>query len=309
MPRYSAILIAGPTASGKSRLAVEFAQRVGGWVVNADSMQVYRDLRVLTARPSKDEMGGVRHELYGFVAATDAYSVARYVDDVGAVIAEAMQAGAVPVIVGGTGLYFKALLEGLSPVPPIDPAVRERWRREAVSRGAGDLHRELARLDPEMAARLMPTDPQRLVRALEVIESTGQSLAVWQRQPGVPLLESDRCLKFLLSPEREALYSRCDARFDAMIEQGALEEVRGLQQMQLDAQLPIMGALGVAPLITHIERRLPLELAIEESKRDTRRYAKRQMTWQRNQMISWTAIDLELMERNGASNELFYDLP
>jgi tRNA dimethylallyltransferase len=218
------ILIAGPTASGKSALALAVAEHVGGVIINADSMQVYRELRILSARPGADEEARVPHALYGFVPAAEAYSTGRFVKDAAAVIAEARNDGRRPVIVGGTGLYFKALLEGLSPIPQIDDAIRNHWRAEAERRGAADLHRELMARDELMAARLAPGDTQRIVRALEVIEQTGRSLADWQRQPGTPIVEEAKTVRLLATLDRAELHTRADARLDRMFADGAGDE-------------------------------------------------------------------------------------
>jgi tRNA dimethylallyltransferase len=196
------ILIAGPTASGKSGLALSFAERFGGVVINADSMQVYRELAVLTARPTPEEEARAPHALYGFVSGAEAYSAGRYARDVAVAIEDARGLGRVPIIAGGTGLYFKVLLEGLSPIPPVDADVRAHWRAQAATLPAPELHAILRGRDSEMAARLMPTDPQRIVRALEVLESTGRSLADWQRQPGRPVLAEDRTAQLLVLPDR-----------------------------------------------------------------------------------------------------------
>lgn len=295
-----AILIAGPTASGKSALAVDLAKAVDGVVINADSMQVYRDLSVLTARPQTGEMHGVVHELYGFIGAGDVYSVGRYLADA-AVHVEAIHAqGKVPIFVGGTGLYFRGLLEGLSPVPAIDPEIRQRWRAVAEADGAMALHAALRIRDAEMARRLMPTDAQRLVRALEVIESTGRSLSYWQSVPGTPILNADQCAKVVVTMDRAALYQRCDMRFTQMVEGGALFEVARLQAMQLEHSFPIMRALGVGPLLNYLEGRHDLNEAMGRAQTETRQYAKRQLTWLRRNMISWKYINLLDMERNDA---------
>ena len=209
------------------------AERLGGTVINADSMQVYRELRILTARPGAEDEARAPHALYGFVGGAEAYSAGRYAVDAAAAIAEAQAAGRVPIVVGGTGLYFKALLEGLSPIPPADPQVRGFWRAEAARRPAPELHALLSQRDPEMAARLMPTDPQRIVRALEVLDSTGRSLADWQREPGRPVLAEAETERLLLLPPREGHGARIDARFDAMLAAGALEEVRRLLERGL----------------------------------------------------------------------------
>ena len=270
MQSARAILIAGPTASGKSGLAVALAERLGGTVINADSMQVYRDLRILTARPTPEDEARVPHALYGFVSGAEAYSAGRYAADVATAIADARADARVPVVVGGTGLYFKVLLEGLSPVPATDPQVRAFWRAEAARRPAPELHALLAERDAATAARLMPTDPQRIVRALEVLESTGRSLAEWQRQPGRPVLREDETVRLLVLPERAAHGALIDARFDAMMAGGALEEVRRLVSLGLSAELPIMRALGVAPLAAHTAGTLALDEAASIAKGDFR---------------------------------------
>jgi tRNA dimethylallyltransferase len=297
MSAARAILIAGPTASGKSGLALSLAERLGGTVINADSMQVYRELRILTARPSPTDERRVPHALYGFVTGAEAYSAGRYAVDAASAIAAARAAGRVPIVVGGTGLYFKALLEGLSPVPPTEPAVRAYWREQAKLRPAPELHALLRQRDPETAARLMSSDPQRIVRALEVLESTGRSLAQWQRQPGEPVLAESETVRLLLVPDRAKLAAHIDARFDAMMREGALEEVRALLALGYSRELPIMRALGVEPLADHVAGKTPLDGAVAAAKADTRKYAKRQLTWLRRNMITWKPVILQETER------------
>lgn len=291
------ILIAGPTASGKSALALAIAEHVGGVIINADSMQVYRELRILTARPSPDEEARVPHALYGFTPASDAYSAGRFVADVAGALAKARKAGQRPVIVGGTGLYFKALLEGLSPIPSIDPVIREHWRAEAERRGAAELHRELAARDTRMADRLAPHDTQRIVRALEVIEQTGKSLADWQQIPGVPVIDAANSVRFLVTLDREDLHARADARFDRMIASGALDEARDLEALQLDPDLPAMRAIGVRPLLDVVRGQSSIEAAADAAKAETRQYIKRQETWSRRNMITWRRLYAQYMER------------
>jgi len=291
------ILIAGPTASGKSGLALALAERVGGTVINADSMQVYRELRVLTARPTAEDEARAPHLLYGFTSGAEAYSAGRYAADAARAIAETRAAGRVPIVVGGTGLYFRALLQGLSPIPATDPHVRAFWRAEAARRPAVELHALLAGRDPEMAARLMPTDTQRIVRALEVLEGTGRSLAEWQRQPGRPVLDAAGTVRLLLLPERQGHGAAIDARFDAMLAAGALDEVRALVTAGLSAEFPIMRAHGVPWLAAHLRGALSLEEAVAVAKGDTRAYAKRQLTWLRRNMITWYQIKSQETER------------
>jgi tRNA dimethylallyltransferase len=307
MQTVRTILIAGPTASGKSGLAVALAERLGGAVINADSMQVYCDLRVLTARPALDDEARVPHALYGFVSGAEAYSAGRYAVDVARAIADARQIGRVPIVVGGTGLYFKVLLEGLSPVPAPDPQVRAFWRAQARVRPASELHAFLGARDPETAARLKSTDPQRIVRALEVLESTGRSLADWQRAPGRPVLREHETIRLLVMPERAALDAGIDARFDAMMAGGALEEVRALLALGYSSEQPIMRALGVAPLAGHLTGTLSLPDAVAAAKSDTRKYAKRQRTWLIRNMIAWNTVETQQTERMIENSLSFID--
>jgi len=297
MTRKDIVLIAGPTASGKSDLALRIAEVVDGVVVNADSMQVYRDLRILTARPDAADSARAPHRLYGFVAGSDAYSVGRYAQDASVALAEIRAQGKVAIFVGGTGLYFRALLEGLSPVPAVDDVIRQYWRSEAQRLGPKALHAILLERDPVLGRRLVPTDPQRIVRALEVLESTGRSLAEWQALPGSPLIEGERCVKLVLSPPRDVIYERCDARFAAMLGAGVLDEVAELAARGWSSDLPIMRAVGVPPLMAHLAGAITLEEATEAAKTETRNYAKRQATWLRRNMMSWMCLNLEYSEK------------
>jgi tRNA dimethylallyltransferase len=289
-PSRRPILIAGPTASGKSAIALAWAERYGGIIINADSMQVYRELRILTARPTAEEEARVPHALYGHVPGREAYSVGRWVEDVEAALQDAQKRDLRPIIVGGTGLYFKALLEGLSPIPAIPQPIRAHWRAEAERLGPAALHSVLAGKDPEMAARLSATDTQRITRALEVLDATGRSLADWQREAGRPVLDPDETDRYLVTIDREALYARCDRRLDAMMAGGALREVRHLLELDLDPDLPILGALGVRPLADLLAGRCSAEAAAAQVKAETRQYAKRQLTWLRRNMNAWNAI-------------------
>jgi tRNA dimethylallyltransferase len=282
-----AVLIAGPTASGKSATALELAEQFGGAVINADSMQVYRELRILSARPGTAEMVGLPHHLFGTVKAAEAYSVGHWLADVREAIEAARDAGRLPILVGGTGLYFKALLEGLSPVPDIPSDTREFWHERSESLGAEGLHRELMARDPVMAERLIPSDQQRVGRALEVIEATGVSLAEWQGVAGTPTLHSEAVLKLVIAPEREPVYAAIDARFDRMVEEGAIEEARALVDLRLDPGLPAMRALGVRELAAYLAGTLTLEAATTKAKTESRRYAKRQMSWMKRFMADW----------------------
>ncbi len=281
------ILIAGPTASGKSELAMSLAEQHGGIVINADSMQVYRELAILTARPDAADEARVPHALYGQVSVREPYSVASWLDDVKGALDQARIEGRTPVIVGGTGLYFKALLEGLSPVPAIPQEIRAHWRAEAVRLGAAALHGVLAAKDAEMAARLRPSDPQRMTRALEVLEATGVSLSVWQTRTGTPLLLPEDTDRLVVLRDRQELFRRCDDRLDRMLAAGGLDEVRGLMAMGLDPALPAMRAVGVRPLLQMLAGELDEGPAIARAKQDTRHYVRRQLTWINRHMSAW----------------------
>jgi tRNA dimethylallyltransferase len=287
---FKAILIAGPTASGKSAAALALAERLPGTIINADSMQVYRELRVLTARPAETDMARAPHRLYGMVSAAEAYSVGRWLEQASVALVDAADEGRMPILVGGTGLYFKALTEGLAPTPDVPPEVRDHWRQREEQVGAEGLYRELAVRDPAMAARLRPTDPQRLVRALEVIDATGVSLAEWQGAEAEPGLAPERVLKLVVAPERETVYAAIDARFDMMMTAGALDEVRGLLALGLDQGLPAMRAHGVRELGAYLAGNSSLDQAVAKAKTESRRYAKRQMTWLRRFMTDWQWI-------------------
>jgi len=282
-----AVLIAGPTASGKSALAITLAERLGGTIVNADSMQVYRDLRIITARPAPDDEARVPHKLYGHVDAAENYSVGRWCADAGAALDDIRREGRLPILVGGTGLYFKALTQGLSVVPPTPPDIRAAVRARCDAEGAMALHAELARRDPATAAKLKPGDRMRITRALEVLEATGRSLADWHRDGMPAMLDPSEALMVFLDVDRGELRRRIDARFDTMLAQGALEEVRRLAARSLDPMLPAMKAHGVPWLRRHLTGEITLAEAAEGGKADTRRYTKRQATWFRHQMPGW----------------------
>ncbi len=285
-----ALLIAGATASGKSAVALALAEKLGATIINADSMQVYRDLRIITARPTPEEEGRVPHRLYGHVDAAENYSVGRWCVDASAAIAEAMQAGSLPIVVGGTGLYFKILTQGLARIPPIPSELRARIRRRLQTEGVAALYADLSARDAHTARRLMPADRARIVRALEVMLATGRSLADWQREGMQPVFAAHNALRIFLAMDRDELYRRINARFDAMLAAGALEEVRGLYARDLDPALPAMKAHGVPWLIAHFRGEMDLAAAAEAAKRDTRRYTKRQATWFRHQLPDWTWV-------------------
>jgi len=288
-----AVLIAGPTASGKSALALNIAEKLGGVVINADSMQVYRDLRIITARPTPEDEARVPHRLYGHVDAAENYSVGRWCIDVQAALAETARAGRPAIVVGGTGLYFKALTQGLAAVPPTPPDVRLGVRARLEANGPEALHADLQQRDPAMAARLKAGDRTRVARALEVLEATGRSLAEWQREGMRAILDPEQAIKIFLNPERLELHRRIDARFDAMLTAGALEEVRALDARGLDPLLPAMKAHGVPWLRRHLHGEITLEEAAEGAKLDTRHYTKRQVTWFRHQMPDWRWVAVE----------------
>jgi tRNA dimethylallyltransferase len=282
------VLIAGPTASGKSRLALEMAAARGGVVINADSMQVYRELRVLSARPSAEDEAAVPHLLYGHVGAQTRYSVGAWLADVAPVLADAHRDGRPAIVVGGTGLYFKALTEGLTTIPPIPPEVRLAVARDAAEVETGALHARLSAVDPEDASAIRPSDRSRIVRALEVFATTGMSLAALHRQrSGRPLVDPAQGERLVVMPDRAELHRRIAARAEAMVHQGAIDEVRALAALGLDPAQPAMKAIGVRELGAHIAGKLSLDEAVAAMKTETRRYAKRQMTWIRNQMGDW----------------------
>jgi len=293
-PDKIAVLIAGPTASGKSALALALAAEIGGIIVNADSMQVYRDLRIITARPTPEEEARLPHLLYGHVDAAVNYSVGRWVADAAAALTQARERGLLPMFVGGTGLYFKALTRGIAAVPSIPDDVRSVVRARLAAEGPQALHAELMVRDPAVAERLQPADRTRIARALEVIEATGRSLGDWHREGMPPVLDEARVAKVFLAPERAEVHRRIDARFDDMLSRGALEEVRALAARQLDPLLPAMKAHGVPWLIRHLKGEITRNQAAEGGKQDTRRYVKRQFTWFRHQLSDWPRIAPEI---------------
>lgn len=296
---HTGVLIAGPTASGKSRLALALAEALepfgGATIINSDSMQVYRDLRILTARPSRDDEDRAPHRLYGVFPSNQRCSAGRWCVLAGEAISKAHSDGRMPVVVGGTGLYFQALVEGLAPVPDIPPAVREQGSKRLDQLGNVPFHEELSRKDPLMAERIRPSDRRRMVRAWEVIEATGISLVEWQRRhtgthcPG-------RFAKIVLSVPRETLYARCDGRFEEMATSGAVDEVRGLLAQAVPASHPVMKAVGVRELARYLSGEDTLDGAVAAGQRSTRRYAKRQMTWFRNRMADWRQFPAQDLE-------------
>ena len=292
-----AVLIAGPTASGKSSLALSLANaalKAGREpvILNADSMQVYRELHIISARPSADDEALMPHKLYGFVSASEVYNTGRWLNDIAAEL-KALPEKALPIIVGGTGLYFKALTEGFAVMPLVPNDVRAELRDQLEREGAAALHASLATLDPQTAETLKPLDSQRILRALEVVKVSGRSIREYQSEAhSNPLLNAAECKKIIALPDRAALYQRIEERFDSMVAAGGLEEVEALQLLNLDISLPAMKAIGVPQFIDHLSGKCSIAEAIDNAKQESRRYAKRQMTWMRNQMDdNWERID------------------
>lgn len=297
--RPQVILIAGPTASGKSAVSLVLARRLGGEIVNADSMQLYRELPLLSAAPDADDRALIPHHLYGVASVAEPFSVARWAELAGAAIGDIRVRGGTAIVTGGTGLYFRALLGGLSEVPAIDDDIRREVRELVLASGAAAGHAALAAEDPVMAERLRSSDGQRIARALEVVRSTGRSLAEWQETTlDGPLTVLDRqggVGKFVLLPPRDWLYERCDRRFDLMMAAGALEEAAALPPA--DPNLTALKALGVPQLRAALAGQIDMKDAVTFAKAATRQYAKRQMTWFRNQCQDWNVIDEKQTER------------
>ncbi|HEX4709232.1 tRNA (adenosine(37)-N6)-dimethylallyltransferase MiaA [Phenylobacterium sp.] len=288
-------LIAGPTASGKSALALRLAKMAGAEIVNADSMQLYRDLRVLSARPSPEEEAQAPHHLFGTVDAADGWSVGRWLRAASEVLDQIAARGRPAVLVGGTGLYFRALTQGLAEIPQVPAEVRGQAQADYDLMGESAFRGRLAAYDSAAALRIAPGDRQRLVRAWEVFAATDTPLSDWQ-STGEPALARDAWRAIALQPPREGLYARCDARLAAMVEGGALEEVRALVARDLDPALPALKAVGVREFAAHLRGEATLAEALAAAQQETRRYAKRQTTWMRNQMADWprlTEIDAD----------------
>ncbi len=285
------VIIAGPTASGKTALALDVARAFAGTVINADSMQVYRELKVLTARPRADDEAAAPHRVFGVLAASEACSVGRWLKMAAAEIEAARRDGRLPVVVGGTGLYLNALIEGLAEVPEIPPAVDAEVRRRFDDIGGEAFRAELATRDPEAAAKLPVGDSQRLKRAMAVVKATGRPLADWQRRQRSASWVVARFGVIALMPPRERLYAACDARFAAMMASGALDETRALAALGLDRGLPAMKALGVPELSRHLAGEISLAAAVAAAQQATRNFAKRQLTWLRNQLAADHVIE------------------
>jgi len=287
---HTPILIAGPTASGKSALALHLAEEVGGALINADSMQIYRGLTVLTAAPDEAERARAPHFLYEALDPSERCSVGQWARMATDALGEIKSQDLTPIFVGGTGLYFRALIQGLASIPPIPEDVRTRADAAIAAEGAGWLLEDLSARDPETASKLQPTDRQRIQRAWEVLEATGQGLIAWQGEDDRPVLRGD-VRQMVLAPPRDWIYERCNRRFDEMMDAGAPDEVRGLLARELDPSLPAMKALGVREIAAYLNGEMSLGESSEQAKMLTRRYAKRQMTWMRNQMGTWPRLD------------------
>ena len=292
------LVVAGPTASGKSALALTVAEEFDGVVINADSMQVYTNLRVLTARPSPADEARLPHRLYGVLPVTEICSAAWWREMAIEAIAAAYASGKLPILCGGTGLYLRALMQGLSPIPQIAEEVRRDIRDRLMRDGPAAQYGQLRKNDPETAAQLEPGDRQRVSRALEVLAATGRPLSQWQAEPPVGPPPELRFQTIVLQPPRASLYAACDNRLLAMVRAGALEEVEVLRQEGFDPSLPAMRALGIPAFLRHQSGELGLEEAIDEAQRATRRYAKRQTTWFKHQIISNLLLKTKYMKKN-----------
>ena len=283
-------LIAGPTASGKSALALRLAREIGAEIINADALQLYADLRLLTARPSPEEEAAAPHHLFGVVDAAEGWSVGRWLRAAVALIDEIAARSRPTVIVGGTGLYFRALTHGLAEVPDTPPQIRVQTAAEFEAMGEAAFRQRLAGADPAAEARISPADRQRLTRAWEVFAATGTSLSDWQARTD-PAIAPGSWAGVALDPPRQALFDRCDARLRIMVDRGALDEVTALAARGLDPTLPAMKAVGYRELAAALAGEVSLAAGLENAQRETRRYAKRQATWLRGQMADWPRID------------------
>ena len=287
------LILAGPTASGKTALSLRAAARLNGEIVNADSMQVYAGLPIISAQPDDDERAAAPHHVFGVLDPGERCSVGRWAELALAAIKDIRARGKTPILVGGTGLYFKALLEGLAPVPEIPAEISQAVEALYQAGGVDALRAEAERVDPDASARIAGADKQRLMRVIAVARTAGTPLSALQSRTE-PLVDPAAVLGVVIQPDREALYARIEARFDAMIAAGALDEARALAARQLDASLPAMKAVGLPPLLAHLAGAISLDEAIKTAKRDSRRYAKRQYTWFSNQHGGWpriTALD------------------
>ena len=297
------LVVFGPTASGKSGMASDLALTFGGTVINADSMQIYRDLRVLTARPSEEEEAVVPHRLYGVLDGAEPCAAALWRDLAAAEIKSATAEGRVPILCGGTGLYLKAIMEGLSPMPEVPESLRERIRAEVASDSPVRSWERLQEIDPEAARRIEPMDRQRITRALEIYEATGETFSVWRNKPLDGPRVPHRFVTLALAPERKTLVARCNARLQMMLDMGGLDEVRALKLRALPLDLPIQRAVGVPEFSAHLDGEIDLESALEKARIATRRYAKRQMTWLKGHFIAQKILNEQYSQK--ISNEIF----
>jgi tRNA dimethylallyltransferase len=286
-----AVLIAGPTASGKSALASAIAEHIDGVIVNTDSMQVYRETRILTARPTDEDTARAPHLLYGHVSVAEAYSAGRYQAEAAHALRTARESGRIPIFTGGTGLYFGVLTEGIANIPEIPSGVREAAETLREDIGAAAFHAALATRDPQAAARLNESDTQRTLRAYEVFEATGRPLSEWQKEMGDPLLGGLNLARFVISPPRDVLHDRINARFDAMLAWGAMEEVAALEGVKLSPTAQKI--IGLRELQAVAEGAMTAEEAADKAKAATRQYAKRQVTWFRGRMADWRWLEAE----------------
>lgn len=288
-PNARVILLAGPTASGKSRLAMTLARERDAVILNADSQQLYADLRILSARPSEADEAEIEHRLYGVADAADAWSVGRWLRAIEPELGALAREGRAAVVVGGTGLYFRALTEGLADIPPVPLAAREEATALYDTEGEDAFRLRLSALDPPAAGAISPGDRQRLTRAFSVARATGRALSDWQALTH-PALKPGEYEARVIEPDRADLYARCDARVGAMVERGALDEVRALAARNLDPSLPAMKAVGVREFAAHLAEQTDLATAVDATRQATRRYAKRQLTWLRNQTPDWPRL-------------------
>ena len=296
-PQKPILIVAGPTASGKSSLALAAADKYNGVIINCDAMQVYRELRLITARPSSEDEAKVSHKLYGVIPAAEACSAGIWRELAVAEIETCWRADRLPIVTGGTGLYIRALMEGLTDIPEIPREIREEVTERRDQIGPEAFRKELAKFDPVSAERLNPTDSQRMIRAYEVYLGTERSLTDWhQDAPATPPLEANY-QSIVFEPPRDELYAKCEARIDWMIDNGVLDEVRVLMELNLEPSLPAMKALGVPELITHLRDKMTLEDAVSAAKQATKRYAKRQMTWFRGQIVQKHRVNEQYSER------------
>ena len=290
------IMICGPTAAGKSAAALALAEQVGGTVINADSMQVYSDLRVVTARPGPDDEARAPHRLYGIVDGGERASVASWLDLAAEAVDEARNAGSLPVIVGGTGMYLQSARDGIAPIPEVPAEIHQACLDELVARGGAAFREELSKLDEETASRLFDGDSQRLVRAMGVVRATGRPISAWQSDPHQGALAGE-AVAISVMPPRADTYARIDRRFAQMMEEGAVEEVEALAERGLDPSLPVMKAIGVREILAMQAGEISRGRAIELASRDSRHYAKRQMTWIRNNYRAQISIDEKFSTR------------